>query len=109
MYPKKGEGLSLSMIIIAALGLIVLIIVAAIFRTHIRDYSEGYKKTANNAVESAGGSCGSFFSTEFKCSKEAPADTGWALAPEEGKCADQEEKCWKKVKEDKQETNSKNE
>lgn len=103
MNKKRAQGLSLNMIIVAAIGLIVLIIIAVIFREHIVSYSKGYKETADKAIESAEGErCVSLFSTTTrKCSENAP-DEGWKeITLEKDKWTDckENEKCWEKIKE----------
>ena len=67
----KAQGLSLNMIIVAALVLIVLVIVAVIFRTQILHYAKGYRNIGDQAIAGANGTmCSSFFSTDRYCSDQ---------------------------------------
>ena len=97
---KKAQGLSLNMIIIAVLGLIVLVIIAVIFRSHILAYSKGYKDTADKAISSADGEkCISILSSlNRKCSEDSPGQDWGEVPLEKEKWADckEKEKCWEK-------------
>ena len=99
MNKKRAEGLSINMIIIAALGLIVLIIVAVIFRTQIFHYSKGYTDTANKAIESAEGQrCTSLFSMGTRKCSSTPPGTEWKkIDPAKDKWIDCENTCWEKT------------
>lgn len=100
MKQKRAQGLSLNMIIVAAIGFIVLVIVAIIFRTQIIDYANKYRDTADRTIESAeGGSCVSLFSTTTrKCSEKAPSEEWKEVTLEKDKWTDckENEKCWEK-------------
>lgn len=97
MAKKRAVGLSIETIIIAALGFVVLVIVAVIVRTQLGHYSKGYKDTADNAIKSAEGKCISspFSATTKKCSKDDLSSAGWKQV--EGKCDKVDEKCYEKT------------
>lgn len=99
---KKAQGLSLNMIIVAAIGFIVLIIVAIIFRTQIIDFANKYRDTADKTIESAEGErCVTFFTTRI-CSADSPQPSEeWKkISPEKEKWTDckENEECWEKIK-----------
>jgi len=94
---KKRAGLSINMIIVAALGLIVLVIVAFIFRTQVIDYASKYTQTADSAVKSAEGkTCATLFSTR-KCSANKPTPGEWTPVSGEWTDCGKDKKCWEEV------------
>jgi hypothetical protein len=97
---KKKAQLSLQMIIVAALGLIVLVILAIIFKEHISSYAAGYKSTADNAIESAEGErCVSILTTNpRKCSDTPPSEEWTEVTLTKDKWSDcEDEKCYEKT------------
>ena len=100
---KRGQGLSLNVIIVAAIGLFVLIILAIIFRQHIGSYVKGYKETADEAIGAAKGErCKSFLSdTTRKCSDVNPEVGKWRKVISGGGWEDcdenKNEECWEYI------------
>ena len=99
MNKKRAEGLSINMIIIAALGLIVLVIVAVILKTQLSHYSVGYKDTADKAIKSAEGyrCVPLFLGTTRRCTEIQPTATNgeWKpIPPEKDKWVDCGVQCW---------------
>lgn len=96
MKKKRAQGLSIEYVIIAAIGFIVLVIIAIIFRTHSTRYSKGYSDTADSAIESAKGErCQALFMEETRrCSASPPTDGTWQIV--EGKWTDckENENCY---------------
>lgn len=76
MKSKKGQGLSLSTIVIAAIVLLVLIVIIAIFRTQITGIAKGFtgiSEDAQTKAEESKGGLSDIFGTscedgEQKCS-----------------------------------------
>jgi len=99
MNKKRAEGLPLNMIIIAAIGLIVLVVVVIIFKTSVGSSAKGYKETADKAIQSAEGErCQTFFSTR-RCSTNSPEPIiEWRkVNPTKDKWSDCNENCWERI------------
>ena len=106
MEGKRGQQLSFSTIIIAALGLLVLIVIAIIFKESVSKYTKGYTDTAENAINRANeGFCASSVSGQRKCATDDPDGSSgkdeWHVLPEPaGKWKNcnqaQQQKCWEK-------------
>lgn len=100
MKKKSAQGLSIEYVIIAAIGFIVLVIIAIIFRTHSTRYSKGYSDTADSAIESAKGNrCQALFMEETRrCHANGPPTEGtWQVV--EGKWTDckENEQCYTQI------------
>ena len=99
MKHKKAMGLSINTIIIAALGLIVLVIIAFIFRTQVGEYVRGYGETADKAIKSADeNNCERLFAdVTRKCSANSlESETDWTEIP--GKKCPTNQKCYEYAK-----------
>ena len=97
---KKAQGLSLDFVIIAAIGLLVLIIIGYIFVSHSTRYSKDYTDVSNKAVESAqGNQCKAFFTgANRKCSADKPAEGEWEAADGEWEDCLTGEQCYREIK-----------
>lgn len=65
MKPKKSQGLSLNMIIIAAIGLIVLVVLVAIFTGYAGNWSRSFAGTCDEQ----GGICSDSGGSPGECDK----------------------------------------
>ncbi|MBN1157563.1 hypothetical protein JXA85_08140 [Candidatus Woesearchaeota archaeon] len=69
MMLKKGQGMPVNVIIIAAIALIILIVLVAIFSGKINIFSRGYSSTSENeqskVCTARGGYCGNCGSDAF--------------------------------------------
>lgn len=92
---KKAQGLSLEIIIIAAISLFVLIVLLVIFRVQIFGGAEKYTKIGESAEQDIKGEkCASFIAVR-QCSKDKPSeDYEWTDLGKKNCGA--EEKCWER-------------
>lgn len=67
MKSKKGEGLSLNVIVIAALVLFVLVVLIVIFRVQIADIAKGFTGISKDAQSKAEESKGTLSDLFGKC------------------------------------------
>jgi len=78
MIKKKAQGLSLQVIIIAALSLVVLVILIIIFRQQIGTGAKRYTDIGQSAEDEVKGEKCISFITARQCSTDAPSeDFGW--------------------------------
>jgi len=102
MKKKRAAGLSMDIIIIAAIGFMVLIIVAAIFKGQSSRYSKGYSDVAEEAIKTAeGNTCAALFAGETrKCFADGPPKEGnWDSTPVPGEWEDckPDKKCYRQI------------
>jgi hypothetical protein len=94
MIKKKAQGLSLQVIIIAAISLVVLIILIIIFRQQISIGSKRYLDIGQSAEDEVKGEKCTSFITARQCSTDAPSeDFEWV---DVGKKDCKEGSCWER-------------
>ncbi|MFH1409377.1 MAG: hypothetical protein ABIH34_05695 [Nanoarchaeota archaeon] len=76
MLKKRGQGLPMNTIVVAALVLIVLVVLLLAFTGRI----DLFKKSVNSCGILAGGSC------KTPVSQDKPCEEGWGAVPDVGEC-----------------------
>jgi len=84
---KKGD-ISITTIIVAAIALLVLIVMIAIFSGKINIFSQGYSDSTTSAKQNVCGANGGICMPEGECSGGGPSGTNWI------DCSSTEVCCW---------------
>jgi len=90
MQNKRAQGISLNTIIIAAIALIVLVVLVAIFTGRISMFSKGYDDTSEDTqsrvCNAQGGTCASDCDDIRGTPHPNPPEQGWIDCGEGYKC-----------------------
>ena len=95
MIKKKAQGLSLQVIIIAAISIVVLIVLIIIFRQQISIGSKRYLDIGQSAEDEVKGETCTSFITARQCSVDAPSEDFEWVDVGKKKCP-KEETCWER-------------